>query len=576
MTVTAERPQVQVQGGALIYDAPQLIGNKPVNNAFDALKELPGITTRGEEIQLMGARNLHIVINGQLTTMSLEQLTELLKTIPASRVRKMEVMYTAPAKYNVKGALINVVLDQPAGDGETLQGEIGTEYRQYHNPMGEARVNLVYANSRLHIDFLANGSKKKTYDGENTFARHTLQDEIVDIDMVDRSRGRNTKGNMRVGMEYTLGNEDKLSASYYIDGVKQRKTRSSESDYSFRKEDRNMFAVSETSKRIKSTLQNVKVQYDTHTHLSLGVDFTAYKNPDDMNFLNREDGILTTDLLNNTKQDIQKWMFFANHAATLAETWEISYGVNAGFIRSDTQVDYFYHQDNRYVFDSGESSFNKQKEYGGNLFGQISRSFGRFSADVALKVEYFRSDYNSNGKELVLWDDWALFPTASLSYLFTPSHVLQLNVSSDKNYPSYWAVNPQTSYISAYSVIVGNPELKPSHEYEAQLMYILKQKYIFMAFWQYEPNYFAQLPYQSSEQLQTAFRFENFDYQMSLGLGVIVPFKIGKIVDSRLSVMGLRQQEKMIISMICLLTGMHIIRSLRLRIRLIYRIQNRI
>lgn len=65
-----------------------------------------------------------------------------------------------------------------------------------------------------------------------------------------------------------------------------------------------------------------------------------------------------------------------------------------------------------------------------------------------------------------------------------------------------------------------------------------------MAFWQYEPNYFAQLPYQSSEQLQTAFRFENFDYQMSLGLGVIVPFKIGKIVDSCLSVMGLRQQEK--------------------------------
>ncbi|MCC8096700.1 MAG: hypothetical protein LIP05_16045 [Tannerellaceae bacterium] len=308
--MTAERPQVQVQGGALIYDAPQLIRNKPVNNAFDALKELPGITTRGEEIQLMGARNLHIVINGQLTTMSPEQLTELLKTIPASRVRKMEVMYTAPAKYHVKGALINVVLDQPAGDGETLQGEIGTEYRQYHNPMGEARVNLVYANSRLHIDFLANGSKKKTYDGENTFARHTLQDEIVDIDMVDQSRGRDTKGNMRVGMEYTLGNEDKLSASYYIDGVKQRKTRSSESDYYFRKEDRNMFAVSETSKRIKSTLQNVKVQYDTHTHLSLGVDFTAYKNPDDMNFLNREDGILTTDLLNNTKQDIQKWMFF--------------------------------------------------------------------------------------------------------------------------------------------------------------------------------------------------------------------------------------------------------------------------
>jgi len=222
----------------------------------------------------------------------------------------------------------------------------------------------------------------------------------------------------------------------------------------------------------------------------------------------------------------------------------MSYGVNGGFTTSRTRVNYFYNRENGYEFDEEESSSNKQKEYGGNVFGQVSRSFGPFSADISLKLEYFRSDYVSNGKETLLWNDWALFPTASLSYMFSSKHVLQLNVSSDKNYPSYWAINPQTSPISSYTVITGNPELKPSREYETQLMYILKQKYIFMAFWEYTPNYIAQLVYPDKEELKSSYRFENFDYQSTFGIGVILPFRIGKILDSRLSVQGVRQQEK--------------------------------
>ena len=70
--------------------------------------------------------------------MSADQLIQLLKTMPASRVEKAEVMYNAPAKYNVKGALLNVVLSKNESETPSWQGETGVDYTQYRHAGGDA------------------------------------------------------------------------------------------------------------------------------------------------------------------------------------------------------------------------------------------------------------------------------------------------------------------------------------------------------------------------------------------------------------------------------------------------------
>ena len=40
--ITGERPIVKAAQGKLVYDLPRLIRNLPVDNAYDAVKELPG------------------------------------------------------------------------------------------------------------------------------------------------------------------------------------------------------------------------------------------------------------------------------------------------------------------------------------------------------------------------------------------------------------------------------------------------------------------------------------------------------------------------------------------------------
>ena len=95
--VKGERPIVRVNGAALVYDLQRLIGSKQVDNAYDALKELPGVSEQNRSITLSGMP-VSIVIDGKVTTLTAEQLAALLRSIPTSRIANAEVMYNAPAR----------------------------------------------------------------------------------------------------------------------------------------------------------------------------------------------------------------------------------------------------------------------------------------------------------------------------------------------------------------------------------------------------------------------------------------------------------------------------------------------
>ena len=102
--ITGERPIVKAAQGKLVYDLPRLIRNLPVDNAYDAVKELPGVIEMNGGLQLAG-QGVTVILDGKVTTLSTGQLYALLRSIPASRIEKAEVMYNAPARYQVRGAL---------------------------------------------------------------------------------------------------------------------------------------------------------------------------------------------------------------------------------------------------------------------------------------------------------------------------------------------------------------------------------------------------------------------------------------------------------------------------------------
>lgn len=212
--ITGERPVVKASQGKLVYDLPRLIHDLPVDNAYDAVKELPGVTEMNGGLQLAG-QGVTVVLNGKVTTLSTEQLYALLRSIPASRIEKAEVMYNAPARYQVRGALINVQLKQTTDGPASWQGELYAKYNQKHYENFEERASMLYNGNKFSIDFLYSHKHGRTYNTTDKDAMHTLADGSVHPMTTGEVKvGRSHTHDFRVGTDYNIAKEHQLSFVY--------------------------------------------------------------------------------------------------------------------------------------------------------------------------------------------------------------------------------------------------------------------------------------------------------------------------------------------------------------------------
>ena len=64
--VKGERPVVKAERGKLVYDLPRMVERLPVNNAYEAVKELPGIVEQDGNLTF-GGRSITLVVNGKVS-----------------------------------------------------------------------------------------------------------------------------------------------------------------------------------------------------------------------------------------------------------------------------------------------------------------------------------------------------------------------------------------------------------------------------------------------------------------------------------------------------------------------------
>ena len=520
--ITGERPIVKATQGKLVYDLPRLISNLPVDNAYDAVKELPGVIEMNGGLQLAG-QNVTVILDGKVTTLSTEQLYALLKSIPASRIEKAEVMYNAPARYQVRGALINIQLKQKNGDASSWQGEIYGKYKQKHNEAFEERASLLYNGNKFSADILYSHTHGRGYSITDKEALHTLADGTAHpITTNEVSHSRSHNHNFRVGIDYNIAPQHQLSLIY-------------NGNYSTNHSQMEIIGTqqSTTLSGVTDWLHNGRLDYRTPFGLKAGAELTYYRAPSDQLLHSRLQGE-QLDFFTQDCQRINRWKFFLAQEHSLGHGWGLNYG--AVYTTSiDNSYQYYFHPESGEQM--GTNMKSRQREQTLNFYTGFNKSFGsKWSLDASLAVEHYKT---------LVWNQWDWYPTVNLSYMPAPGHILQLAVSSDKSYPDYWAVQDATSYIGGgYSELHGNPLLKPAQDYELKMTYILKSKYIFSAWFNHTKDYSTQTLYQSSQRLVEIYKYLNFDYKQQAGLQVSAPFNIKNWLNSRLTLIGVWHHEK--------------------------------
>lgn len=524
IVIKGERPLVKVERGKLSYDLSQLTENKLVNNAYESLQQLPGVQEINGNLSLAGAHGLSIILNGKPSTMTYEQLVNLLKSTPASRVEKAEVMYSAPPGYHVRGAAINLIL-KGYRDGEGgLQGEINAGYLNQYRNGAQGGLSLLYTTPKWNIDFLYNTRYQDGRQRSEIYSRHTLKDKVYEITQKSDLDRKSLTHNVRVGAEYKFNEESNISLSYT--GV-------------FNPNIKNLahstgnFATSDNIKKGNNEMHNLAADYIWSGGTKAGVNYTSYRSEDNQNFTNKD----TEDKLNNFRtasgQRVDRWKIYVDRSHSLSKDRMLNYGTSFTYA-NDHNTQFYHPTDNNDM--STLNTDSRYDEFTYNAYVGFSKSIGeRLSFNASVTGEYYN---------MANYHNWSFYPSAELTYMAGSAHILEFSFSSDKTYPGYWDLSESTGYISGYEEVQGNPMLKPSTDYSANLNYIFKNKYIFSLSYDYEPDLFQQLAYQSTERPAMIYKTLNWDFQQSFAATAILPFKIGSRLDSRATFQAEYRQAK--------------------------------
>ena len=513
--VSSERPIVKVEDGKLAYDLEQLTKDKVANNAYEALTKLPGIREEEQKLTLVGANGLAVIINGKPSTMTQEQVTALLKSTPIERVEKAEVMYSAPPQYHVHGAAINIVLKRDTQ--YSLQGELGATYRNRLHNEGDAHAFVRIATPSHAFDIMYSANRVEDAQDVDMISQHTLNGNIHNISQLQKIRGEAWLHNTRASYEYSFNDKNYITVAY---------NGQYKSDSEGRSGSKGNFQNSDNLKQVKKdVMHNLSMHTTTGIGLSMGADYTIYKNRSDQTMSVYYLYGNTLDMMQEAGQEVRAFHAYADQRHSLGKGWTVGYG--ASYRNSNSEDFQTYSAESTMKGDDVNSTLS---EHTAETYVSIGKQTGTgLSFNLSLTGEYYRL----HGRER-----WTAYPQASLTYMRHPDHIFQGTLNVTKQYPSYWQLQEAVSHIDGYAELHNTPGLEPSKTYSLNANYVFKQKYVFGAFLNHTDKMFAQAMYQSNERLALIYQTHNWDYISQSGVMAVIPYRPASWFNTNATLVG--------------------------------------
>lgn len=138
--------------------------------AADLLPNIPSLQVDGNgNISLRGATKLKVLVDGKQSLIGGGSVTQILQSIPAASIEKIEIITNPSAKYDAEGqGVINIILKKGAkpGDNGSVTASAGTRSNYnagagFNYPAGKAELHGNYSFQRKNT--YSNGFQKMTY-----------------------------------------------------------------------------------------------------------------------------------------------------------------------------------------------------------------------------------------------------------------------------------------------------------------------------------------------------------------------------------------------------------------------------
>jgi len=444
--------------------------------AVDVLTNVPSVTVDVEgNVQLRGSSNFTVLIDNRPTPL---EPNEALQQTPASAIDKIEIITNPSAKYDPDGTagIINLILkkSQQGGVTGTFNTNLGLDDLTNRSG-GDFLVNYRFSQVTLYVgaDFNARSfpgtlrANQRTSLGDTAFYRFSTGDQ---------KRGGEGYG-IRGGLDYSINEKNLLSIGFRVGG------RSFEGNFNNHYQEWNSLGVG----------------YNTYwSQDQMGRDGNFYStNLDFRHTFSRPDHELLFQLIighNNGDEHNKNVLFNESDSLTegqratesgpfndlrLKMDYTLPLGaskIQAGYqnrlgIGSEKTERFFYDIPSAvYVY---QAPFSHEIRYVHNihsLYGTFSSQYRNIGYQLGVRGEY-------TGREIELRDiaqkftidRWDIFPTLHLSYTLAKGKQAMASYTRRIERPREWELEPFETWMDAYNVRKGNPDLKPEFidSYEA-------------------------------------------------------------------------------------------------------------
>lgn len=495
VTVVAQKPLVKVEIDKLTYslqDDPE----SQTNNTLDMLRKVPMITVDGnDEIQLQGSTNFKIYVNGKPSNMLSNNPSDVLKSMPASSVKDIEVITDPGAKYDAEGVggIINIITTKNLFQGYT--GTVRASASTLGRFGGGAYVSAKYGKFGITANYNYNYNNSpwnESYSIREDYGTDSRAGSVLNQSGRSKNQGPFQFGYLEGSYEIDSLNLITVGANLF------RGDNTSKTEYAVEMLGRNGSELlpsysynrnSRSNSVFGSTDINVDYQHSTHKKgelLTLSYRFNQSPN-------NSESYTELLDVVDYPlMSDYPQWTI--NDAATNEHTFQFDYttptwknhtleaGVKYIYRGSDSETDRRYYRDSiqdwESVYDANSDFRHNQHIYSAYLgyamkFGKFGTKLGVRGEGTSLNVKYAYEpsmNFKTNYFDVV--------PNLTLSYQITQSQQVRVGYNMRIRRPGIRYLNPYINDNDPLNISYGNPNLDSEKSHNIRLNYsIFTQKF---------------------------------------------------------------------------------------------------
>lgn len=488
VSIQAKQDLIELEGNNIIYNVGNSISSQGIS-ALEVLKKAPGVAFDNESsISLNGKQGVLIYLDGRQTYLSGNEIIDLLKSLPSSQIRSIEIINSPNAKYDAAGSagIINIRTVKSQFDG--FNGVMTTGASYGITAKQNQDISFNYRKNRYNIYGSYNhflGNYTYLYGSERIQSGNKYDSHTDDID-------RRQKMNGRIGMDYTLDDRNTIGIllnGNFLFGGGRTDTRTD--------------IYTPNTEAIEQILEAFNDYYSQHTeryNVNLNYKFEDtlghFLNIDaDYGHFNKGNG----NLQSNSYTDSQGNLTSQNLYRTLNDMQidlkglKLDYGTNlwkgkleAGAkyasTRSDNDSRFFHVLGDRDSLDEQRSNNFIFDEHITSAYLNYGKTMGKWSISAGLRLEssdsrgslYFRNN-GTDSTNTIDRDYTSLFPSLSISVKPRDGHNLSLAYSRRIDRPAYQELNPFVYLLDELSFWQGNPFLQAQLTHRIVLQYALKK-----------------------------------------------------------------------------------------------------